>query len=119
MPSTHPNPYHRVRDHTVLREGEGDPDLHRIGADKFPDFTCYVSNRQRPVKWFPPLPRCRVTFTALLLDMPDPHFEDDVFAGQRMVEIQGHGFFVNGINLEWNERPLWAWQFARIAYPQR
>jgi hypothetical protein len=48
-----------------------------------------------------------IRIAPLVLNMPHPDFEDDMLSGQRMIEIQGHGIFVNGMNPKRNERPTW------------
>jgi hypothetical protein len=63
-----------------------------------------------------PSQRCKVAFVALILNMPDPDFEDHMLAGQGMIEVKGHGIFVDGMDLKRNERPTGAGQFTRVAY---
>jgi hypothetical protein len=60
----------------------------------------YLSNRLQAVKWFwQPQQRCSA-LDALSLNMPHPDFEDDILAGQRVIQIKRHGIHMDGVNLE-------------------
>ena len=63
--------------------------------------------------------RKTLTNTASILDMPNPHFEDDALTSQGVIKIECHGLFMDGMNPKRDERAPRAWQFARIADLQR
>ena len=99
------NPHHPIETPLLARGIDWHPNRHPIRSCAFSEFGATYQIISLAVKWFAPGPQGAAAVTALILNMPNPHFENHRLTGQGVIEIEGHGLLVNGLNFKRNERP--------------